>query len=309
MTALRAVGQHLAFPVAPPARLGMIRALLGLFILYDVWGARASLPRLVRSGAEHWAPVGVMEWLALAPPRESVVEAGVYVTLALFVPWTLGLAFRVVGPAAAAALFTLWSYRLSWGMVYHNFHLPAFEVVIVGLMPAAAAFSLDSRIGGRWQRWVGWQPRGAEEWTGRTLQFLTMVTAITYLLAGIAKVRGEWGWAWANGQNLLDQVGYDALYKDLLSNGAGPLLPFLYAHPALLMPGAVLTLVVELGAPFTLLSPRLGRAWAFGIWGMHWGIVACMDIWFTYPLSFIPFLVFFPIERLLERWARRPSAG
>nr|MBA2550921.1 hypothetical protein [Nocardioidaceae bacterium] len=45
---------------------------------------------------------------------------------------------------------------------------------------------------------------------------------------------------------------------------------------------AVGSLVIELAAPLALLDRRLGRAWAVGAFGLHWGILALMGIKFRH---------------------------
>jgi hypothetical protein len=283
-------------PTAPAERLGIFRVILGVYMFYELWISRASILGLRRSGAEHWSPAGVMQLIGGELPPAGAIAPLVYGTMVLFALWTLGLGWRLVGPATAVALLFLWSYRLSWGMVYHNFHLPFLHVLVVGVMPAAAACSLDARIGGRWLRYAGWSPPGIEEWTGRSLQIAGLIATCTYVVAGVAKVRANLGWSWISGHNLLDQIGYDALYKDLLSVGGSPVVPWLYAHPTLLGPLATISLCLELFAPIALLHRRLGYTWAINTWFMHLGIGVMMDIWFRYPTSFVAFLPFFPLE-------------
>jgi hypothetical protein len=52
---------------------------------------------------------------------------------------------------------------------------------------------------------------------------------------------------------------------------------------------AIFTLVVELGAPIALASPRIARVWAILAWTFHVGILATMAIGFFYPLSGVAF--------------------
>lgn len=92
--------------------------------------------------------------------------------------------------------------------------------------------------------------------------------------------------------------------------------PAIAAHPWLHTPIALMTLVLELGAPLAVLTVfegRLRRAWVFGLWSMHLGILAVMAIGFLYPLSGAAYACFFAVEvpmaRVLARIRRdRPPA-
>jgi hypothetical protein len=62
---------------------------------------------------------------------------------------------------------------------------------------------------------------------------------------------------------------------------------------------AVLTMFIELGAPLALAHRRVALAWTLGAWAFHIGVEVTMNITFAYPLSFVPFLPFFRLERAL----------
>jgi hypothetical protein len=129
------------------------------------------------------------------------------------------------------------------------------------------------------------------------------VTVLTYFLSGAAKVRGPLGWEWVGGEVLRSQIAVDGLRKELLGDGAPPLVFTLYNNVLLFMTMAVGTLAVERGAPVVLLDKRLTRVWAFGAFLMHWGIFFIMGINFRYQLSGVMFAPLFEVERLLG-WAR-----
>ena len=62
---------------------------------------------------------------------------------------------------------------------------------------------------------------------------------------------------------------------------------------------AVLTLVVEFGAPLAMLHRRIGYAFVATVLGLHYGIFIfiVMGIGFKYQLSGVAFLCFFQWER------------
>jgi hypothetical protein len=144
---------------------------------------------------------------------------------------------------------------------------------------------------------------------GWPIRLLCAVAAICYLLAGVAKVTGKAGWSWALGTNLLDQIAYDTLYKELIDpHRASTTLQYVYHIPYVLMPAAVMSLVLELGAPIALLHRKIGYVWSGMVYGMHWGIKILMTLTFEYPISGAAFLCFFPVEKPVlwvdEKWKK-----
>ena len=127
------------------------------------------------------------------------------------------------------------------------------------------------------------------------------MTTASYLVAGVAKLKGPLGWSWATGESLRSQIAADGLRKELLGSSAAPLGLRLYGQTALFRMLAVGSLVVELAAPLALVDRRLGKAWAIGAFGMHWGIYAIMGIKFRHHMSGTIYASFFPVDRLPGR--------
>lgn len=287
------------FPDWPAARLGVLRVGLGLYVLQDLLRVRRSVLALAPGDPALWEPVGVTTWLPGpfdAPTWHFLHDA----TVVLAVLWTLGVFWRVVGPLFGAALLLVWTYRVSWQMVYHVHHLPMLHVLVLSVAPSAAAVSLDARFGARW-RWL----RQPSEDTGWVVRLVCIVTTLAYCLAGIAKVQVA-GWGWADGHNLVDQIAYDGIYKAVLAPAGdepSPLIGWAYRYPLAMAAFATSALALELGAPLVLLNRHVARVWAVATVGMHWGIHAFMNLVFPYPISGLAFLSFFPLERLVPaRW-------
>lgn len=287
------------FPTWPAARLGLLRVLLGLYVLQDLLRVRKAAYTVGDGGAHLWAPVGVTT--LLDGPLDPARWANVYdATIVLCVLFILGAGWRIIGPLFAGFLLFSWTYRVSWQMIYHVHHLSMLHVLVVAAAPAAAAVSVDAW----WARRRG-RPAPAASWRfGWPVRLVCVVTAILYCLAGVAKVQMA-GWGWADGHNLLDQIAYDGLYKGLLGRDdrdmPSPLIAYAFAYPWLLGPAATGSLLVELGAPVALLHRRIGYAWSLAAVGMHWGIHLFMNLVFPYPISGMAFLSFFPLEKLLPK--------
>ncbi|MES2638033.1 MAG: hypothetical protein V4850_01065 [Myxococcota bacterium] len=297
----KSVFENFWFPAWPAARLGVLRVLLGLYVLQDLVRVRRAAHTLSDGDPLLWDPVGVTTLLAgpLAPAQwHTVYDA----TIGLCLLFILGAGWRVIGPLFAGFLLFSWTYRVSWQMIYHVHHLTMLHVLVVAAAPAAAAVSVDAWWGSRRGR-----PAPAPSWRfGWPVRLVCVVTAILYCLAGVAKVQLA-GWGWADGHNLLDQIAYDGLYKGLLGRDdrdmPSPLIAYAFSYAWLLGPAATGSLMVELGAPIALLHRRIGYAWSLAAIGMHWGIHLFMNLVFPYPISGMAFLSFFPLEKLLPaRW-------
>ena len=310
--ALRRIGARAVagwFPTLPASRLGWIRGIMGLFLVTTLVQQRADWLSLGASDPGLFAPVGVVRLLGgpLPPATLPLIQGG---TVALAALWALGLGWRLVGPTFAAAFLFWASYRLSWGFMAHGTHLLALHVLVMAFTPAAAAVSADAALARRWPRWPACIPgpvQGSERY-GWPLRLLSAVTTLTYLLAGLAKVSQPGGMGWARGYNLRDQVAYAVMTHNLYQ----PELPFtlpsaLLAHPGLISAGAVLTLVLELGAPLALLGRRLGLVWAAGILAMHIGIAVAMGIVFPYQTTGLALLSFVALAWPIRGRTPRPQ--
>jgi hypothetical protein len=280
------------FPEAPAARLALLRILVGGWALVHFGRRRKMLRRVARTDPALFAPVGVVKLLD-RPLDPAAFQALLAATQAANVAFVLGWRHRATGPLFAGSLLSLCSYRNSWSMIYHSDNIVVLHVLVLGMAPAADALSLDARrarsaAGAAWR--YGWP-----------IQLIRTLTALTYFVAGVAKLKGPLGRRWATGEALRSQVLVDALRKELLGDGAAPLAFSLFRQLALFRALAVGSLLLELGAPLSLLDRRLARLWAVNVFLMHWGIYMVMRIKFRYQLSGLVFAPFFEIERLAGR--------
>jgi hypothetical protein len=235
-----------------------------------------------------------------SPPSVVATHVLVVATLVLAVGFILGWRYRLVGPLFGVCFMATISVRMSWGHVIHSDHLPALHALLLGFVPAADAWSLDARRRGRRaDRLEGPQ-------YGWPIEVITAITVLTYVLAGVAKLRNG-GWDWIVGDVLRNQIAYDNLRKVLLGDVHSPIGARLVAHPWVFAPMAWFSLLVELGAPVVWLGRRVRRAWAVSAWLLHAGILAVMAIGFPYPLTGVALASLFAVEQPIERFlaARR----
>jgi hypothetical protein len=180
-------------------RLATLRILIGAYAcIYIVLGigeiaSVASLP------ASRFAPVGIVRVLD-QPLPVWLVTAIAIMTAVLLAGFVAGIAYRIVAPLAAIGLLWTLCYRSSWGMIFHTDDLLVLHVIALAMSPAADARALGrpSRDGGHYDFAV---------------KAIVALTVITYVLAGIAKLRIA-GLHWLSGDLLRDQIAFDRAAGD-----------------------------------------------------------------------------------------------
>lgn len=289
------------FRPAPAARLAVLRVAVGGYSLWYLAKRVRMLERIAAGDPALFRPTGLVEVLE-RPLPVPVVKAVTIATVGANVAFVLGWRHRQSGPAFAGLLLWTLSYRNSWSMIYHSDNVLVLHAVILGLSPAADALSLDACRSTTSARTASPSTHGRYGWP---VNLMSAVTAATYVVAGVAKLKGPLGWRWADGRALRGQVAMDGLRKELFGSGAAPLGTRLYHRVGLYRALAVSSLAVELAAPLVLPSHRLSRLWAVGAFLMHWGIFAVMGIRFRYQMSAVMFASFFEVERLVGLGRRR----
>lgn len=277
-------------PALPPERLAALRILIGGFSTIYLAIRLPNLIGLAELGG--FRPVGATTLLAGPLPPE-LVTAQALVAVALGVAFTLGWRFRATGPAFAAALLWVLTYRNSFGMVFHTENLTVIHVLGLGVSRAGDVWSLDARRAARAGRR---RPEPAREY-GWPVRLLALATVAAYVLAGLAKLRLS-GLSWATSDLLRNYIAYDNLRKLLLGDAYSPLGAWLIGQAWIFPPLAFGSLAMELLAPLALVGPRLARGWALAAWAFHAGVLAIMAIFFPYPLFGLAFAPFFAVERL-----------
>lgn len=291
---------HWFFHPGPASRLAMLRILTGLYSVSYLLVRFPVFMTMADSSGGIWDPVGALWWMD-RPLPSRVVQLMVVSTLVLGVLYTLGIAFRAIGPLFALTLLFVTTYRSSWGQLLWFDNLMVLHVIVVGFSSAANAYAPGCR--GR--------PAISDDvrfvWPVR---LAAVMTVCTYALAGIAKLRIG-GIAWIHGESLRNHVAYSAARLRVLGGTPSPLAKPLMEQLWLFTPLAVATLVIELGAPVVLFVARLRWPWVAAVVTMHAAIAATMFVVFSYPLTLIAFAPLFSLEHLprrCTRLARRASS-
>lgn len=277
---------------APARRLAALRVLVGGYTVIFLVARSASFWQMADLPAWQTEGVGVL-WFLGTPWPPSLVHVIFLLTLVLGGLFTVGLGFRVTGPLFALAFLVVSTYRMSFGHVIHTEHLVALHLLAIGFTRSADAWSLDARRRP--------DPPADHVRYGAPIRAMVLVLVITYVLAGVAKVR-HGGMDWLVGDVLRNHVAYDNLRKELLGSPHSPFGGWTVRFAWLFPPAAVLTTVVEIGAVVVLFSSRRAtRVWAVSAWVFHAMVLALMAISFPYPLSFVAYACLFDVERGAER--------
>lgn len=244
---------------------------------------------------ERFESVGVVTVLLDRPLPSGIAVLVLVAALVAAVPAVLGWRWPISGPVFALLVLWVLTYRHSWGVVLHTENLMVLQLLVLSVSPATARWALD-------------RDRRSSEWlSGWMLRALMTATVLTYLVAGIAKIRNG-GWDWVTGDVLRSQVAYDNLRKHLLGDVHSPFGGWLTGTGWIWPPMALAAQVIELGAPLALLGRRLRLAWVTSAWGFHVAIAALMAIVFPYQLLGIAFLAFLPIGEWLAGRSGPPEA-
>ena len=272
----------------PARRLATIRILVGGFAVVYLTARLGHLLSYASFAPELFAPVGPVRILDTPLPRQAAGAIPV-VTLLLAVAFTLGWRFRICGPMFGIALLWTLSYRNSFGRIFHTDNLLVIHTLILGLLPAGRTGALDTL---RAPTTDDREPV-VSAWG---LRLMSTTTVLAYVVAGVAKLRNA-GLYWVSEDVLRNYVAYDNLRKLQLGSIYSPLGGYLVGRRWFWPPLAVLTLLLELGAPVALLSQRIAAIWALGAYSFHLGVLALMAIVFPYQLCGVAYASFFRIER------------
>jgi hypothetical protein len=271
---------------APAERLALLRILVGAYCVGLLLLRGPSLLRLAQLDASRFDGVGLAVLLdaPLSLPALTALLVLAFVGATCF---CLGVRHRVLAPGFAVLLLFLLSYRNSWGHMSHSEQLISIHVLLLSVLPAADARSLDHA--------AGRARAGAAERYGWPLRLLMLSVVISYMIAGWAKLHYG-GSAWISGDAVYQQVAHNTLDKLRLGAFVSPLSPTLLRWPWVFAVASGFTLVIELGAVLALIGGRLRTAWIVGAYAMHVGIALAMSIAFPYPLWGIAFACFFELE-------------
>lgn len=273
---------------APAERLAVLRILVGSYATIAMIVSVGEFARLADRPATQFDPVGLAT--LLAQPLSSTVLWGLFgVAVLSGIAFTVGAAFRYSGWVFALCQLMWATYHASWGQMLHFEHLVTLHVLVLGLAPAAHALSVDAYRAKR--------PIAAATRYGWPLRLAAIITVVTYMLAGIAKLRIG-GSAWLTSETLTNHIAYSATRMDLLGAPRPPLATLAIANEWALQPMAIASVAVELLAPLALLGGWFRRVWVPAAILLHLGTLTLMFVYFSYNGLGFALLPLYRLERL-----------
>ncbi len=275
---------------APPQRLAVLRIAVGVYGLVNLIVSVGEFARLAERPAGEFEPVGIAGLLD-APASPVVLWSLFAASLVSGVGFTIGARFRLSGPLFALCTLIWASYHASWGQMLHFEHLLVLFALIIGVSPAADALSIDRRR----RR----EPETSDHVRyGWPVRLLAIVTVVTYVLAGVAKLRIG-GVAWVDGSTLANHIAYSATRQDLLGEPRPPLASLVVRQDWLIQPMALAGLGVELLAPLALLGGWCRRLWVPAAIVFHLGTLTTMFVFFPFNGLGFALLPLYRAERLV----------
>lgn len=299
---------------APAERLAALRIAVGVFALVYAIGRTPVFLALTDRPEDDFDGVGILTWLS-GPLPDAVFVAVLATAVASGVSFVLGWRYRLAGPLFALCMLVTTTFRGSWGQLLHFENLMVLQLLVLAPSPAADAWSLDAR---RRDAAHGGGVRSDRESVryGWPIAIAGLVTVITYVIAGIAKLRYG-GMEWVTGDTLRHHISYSAARLDLIGGTSAPLAEVAVRTPWVLPVCAAGAVVIELGAPVVWLGARWRNAWVACAWAMHAGIYLTMFVGFPSPLFGVAFAPFFALERVVpvvndrvrRWWPARPKTA
>lgn len=278
------------FAPLPASRLAILRIVTGLFSAWYLIYRYPMLMDLPYNNADMYEPVGLMK-LFSTPFPPIIFQIILVATIITCIAYIIGWKFRITGPLYALLLLLFFCYRNSWSMIYHNYIALVLHVLIIGFTAAADTFSFDA-----WKNRkenairTGWQ-------YGWPVKLICLATGITYFVSGIAKLLGNLAWDWVTGNAMRSQVATDTLRKNVMGETTSPLFDWLYTHTWIFLIMGIVSMIVELAAPFIIGNRKLSKIWVAMALMMHWGIFFIMGIRFYHQMTGIIFLPFLEPEK------------
>lgn len=283
-------------PVAPAERLAALRIAVGAFVTVYLILNVGEVARLARQPIEQFEPIGLARLFG-GPLPALVLWLGFAVVVAAGLLTTAGIGHRLAAPTFAVGILTWTTYHSSWGQLLHFEHLFTLHVVILAFSPAADVWALrrpaNRRTGTLVGRRYGWP-----------IRLMAIVTATTYVLSGLAKLRLS-GTSWFDPATLTTHIAYSAARIDVLGGPTPPLARFVVGRDWLIVIMATAGLAVELGAPLALVGRRLRNLWVVGAIGFHLATAATMFVFFGYRGLGVALLPLFAVERLPALYRRK----
>ncbi|GAA3637997.1 HTTM domain-containing protein [Kineosporia mesophila] len=270
------------FTPVPLARVALMRVVVYLFVVYDLFYVVNDPPHLAQNSAVLYRPIRIRTWLDLPTPSSGYVLTERAVVIAACALVITGVLLRLprwltaLAGVVVAAGFTDW---VSIGMSYSKVDHDHFALIMaVWVLPTVGTTLLRGRGAGLRSEAAGW-----------ALLCIQVGCVATYFLSAVAKVRYG-GWDWVTGSTF-------AWAMTRRGTGLGRAL---LDPPWILTASQFLIFAIEVCSPVILWARgRVRYLMVLGFMVFHLSTYLAMKIHFL-PLV-ICLLAFLPLEIVLQR--------
>lgn len=264
-------------PALPLARIAWVRAVIYLYVVFDVLVVVRDPIAHGQVPVELYHPVIARELLGFPAPSPIYVQVLRVVLIASALLAATGRLPRLAGGICALAMFDWVTNAFSYSKVDHDHY--ALVIALLVLPTVGRARFADVTV--------------ASEAAGWALRTIQLSAVSIYFLSAWAKMRfGTWGWA--NGSTLIWA----------LTRRPNGIAPWIASHPGLTHALQWLILVAEFCSPLLLWAR--GRALQLGL---AFFLAFHVSTYYLLRIHFLPLVVcltaFMPMERIPAWWARR----
>src|SRR5687768_11149017 len=111
-------------------RLAAIRLLFGIYVVVYLLGSLPNLWKAAFHPMPTFVPIGLLTWLPQPLPAWLVMAVFVG-CVALALAFLVGYRYRWSAPLLAVTTLVLFTYRSSWGMIFHTENLMVLHLAVL----------------------------------------------------------------------------------------------------------------------------------------------------------------------------------
>jgi hypothetical protein len=273
------------FPALPVARINVLRALIYLFVIFDVLVLVNGVVAHADTPADLERPLALQRAFGIPAPTPGWAQAlRAFLVIGCAAAAT-GRAPRLLGGAIALGYLEWSLLAMSYGKVNHDHLALVTALFVLPTVPARGAQVFARRA----RRARSCSDSQADELAGWAIRCIQLAVVATYTLSVWAKIR-HGGWDWAGGSTFLWAVERRGTFLGR---------PLIHV-PELLMAAQWFVVALELAAPVVFVLR--GRALAAVVAGY---LTFHLITWATISIHFLPLVIcwsaFAPLEKLTNR--------
>ncbi|MEX2347243.1 MAG: hypothetical protein WD604_16590 [Balneolaceae bacterium] len=256
---------------------GRLRFIFYMMLLY--FGSKSLLPvaaeRLAACPESYFEAAGLMQLLipASVTPQElaTLLYFSQSIVIFFWICAAIGLFGRVSAMITGLGVFLFWGAMQSCAGTGHDWHLPMYSLIFLGLFSKNDRWSADYWLAARFN-WYPFNDFTPDKYGGLARKLILVTTVFILFAGGIAKLFTG-GFDWLNGESLY----YYLVEFNEPSTAIGPLLlDFFLENRWIITILSVWTVLLELGSLWVLFRKKWRLFYVINLWAFHIGIYLLM---------------------------------